>query len=86
MSVTKEKTTFENTTLVKDSYGKSLVRLTKVIRDSTPPKWKEITVETELIGPEFAGCYYDGDNSRIVATDSMKNTVYVEGAKHNQQH
>ncbi len=83
MSVTKEKTTFENTTLVKDSYGKSLVRLTKVIRDSTPPKWKEITVETELIGPEFAGCYYDGDNSRIVATDSMKNTVYVEGAKHN---
>lgn len=83
MSVTKEKTAFENTTLVKDSYGKSLVRLTKVIRDTTPPKWKEITVETELIGPEFAGCYYDGDNSRIVATDSMKNTVYVEGAKHN---
>lgn len=69
-------------TLVRNSYGKSLVRLTKVMRASTPPKWKEITVETELFGDQFAGCYYDGDNSKVVATDSMKNTVYVEGAKH----
>lgn len=69
-------------TLVKNSYGKSLVRLTKVIHESTPPKWKEITVETELMGDEFAGSYYDGDNSKIVATDSMKNTVYVVGANH----
>lgn len=76
---TKEKTF--NSTLVKNSYGKSLVRLTKIMRDSTPPRWKEITVETELIGPDFAGCYYDGDNSKIVATDSMKNTVYVHGAR-----
>lgn len=82
MTATKERTAFENTTLVRDSYGKSLVRLTKVLRDSKPARWHEITVETELVGPEFAGCYYDGDNSRIVATDSMKNTVYVEGAKH----
>lgn len=82
MTATKEKTTFENTTLVKNSYGKSAVRLTKVIRDKTPPRWHEITVETELIGPEFDGCYYEGDNSKIVATDSIKNTVYVEGAKH----
>lgn len=79
-SKTKERTSLN--TLVKDSYGKSLVRLTKVKRDGKTPEWKEITVETELLGPEFANCYYDGDNSMIVATDSMKNTVYVEGAKH----
>lgn len=72
-----------STTLVRNSYGKSLVRLTKVMREHTPPKWKEITVETELFGDEFDGCYYEGDNSRIVATDSMKNTVYVVASKHN---
>ncbi|MDR3617129.1 MAG: urate oxidase [Candidatus Obscuribacterales bacterium] len=69
-------------TLVQNSYGKSIVRLTKINRESTPPTWKEITVDTELLGDEFAGCYYDGDNSKVVATDSMKNTVYVEGSKH----
>ncbi len=68
-------------TLVKDSYGKSLVRLTKINRSGKVPTWKEITVETELAGPEFGGCYYEGDNSKIVATDSQKNTVYVMGAR-----
>ena len=68
-------------TLVKDSYGKSVVRLTKINRSGKVPTWKEITVETELTGPDFSGCYYEGDNSKIVATDSMKNTVYVIGAR-----
>ncbi len=68
-------------TLVKNSYGKSLVRLTKINRSGEIPTWKEITVEIELAGPEFGGCYYEGDNSKIVATDSMKNTVYVIGAR-----
>ncbi len=76
---TKDKTFVS--TLVKDSYGKSLVRLTKINRSGKVPTWREISVETELIGPEFSGCYYDGDNTKIVATDSMKNTVYVIGAK-----
>jgi len=69
-------------TLKSNSYGKSMVRLTKVDRHSTPPRWKEITVETELRGEEFESCYLDGDNSKIVATDSIKNTVYVMASKH----
>jgi len=77
--MTKEKS-FAST-LVKDSYGKSAVRLTKVNRSGKVPTWKEIAVEIELIGPEFSGCYYKGDNSKIVATDSMKNTVYAIGAR-----
>ena len=68
-------------TLKSNSYGKSMVRLTKVDRKSTPPRWKEITVETELRG-DFDTCYSDGDNSKIVATDSIKNTVYVMASKH----
>lgn len=81
MSVTPTKETAFASTLVKDSYGKSLVRLTKINRSGKVPTWKEVTVEVELAGPEFSGCYYEGDNSKIVATDSMKNTVYVYGAR-----
>lgn len=55
--------------------------MTKINRSGKVPTWKEITVEIELAGPEFGGCYYEGDNSKIVATDSMKNTVYVFGAR-----
>jgi len=82
MSVSKTKEKTFVSTLVKNSYGKSLVRLTKIKRDGKHPEWKEITVEIVLTGPEFAGCYYDGDNSKVIATDSMKNAVYIEGAKH----
>lgn len=81
MTVGKTKERPLTTTLVKNSYGKSLVRLTKVNRSGKTPTWKEMTVETELFG-DFADCYYDGDNTKIVATDSMRNTIYVIGAKH----
>jgi urate oxidase len=82
MTASNVKEKSHTSTLVQNSYGKSIVRLTKINRESNPPTWKEITVDTDLHGDEFAGCYYDGDNSKIIATDSMKNTVYVEGAKH----
>ncbi|HEY9717021.1 MAG TPA: urate oxidase [Trichormus sp.] len=72
---------YTSTTLLNNSYGKSRVRLTKIIRESSPPKWKEITVESELIGDEFDSCYYDGDNSKIVTTDAQKNTVYAIASK-----
>ncbi len=82
MTASNVKEKSHTSTLIQNSYGKSIVRVTKINRESKPPTWKEITVDTELQGDEFAGCYYDGDNSKIVATDSMKNTVYVQAAKH----
>ncbi len=78
-----QETKYALTKLLNNSYGKSRVRLTKVMRESSPPKWKEITVESELIGDEFDGCYYDGDNSKIITTDAQKNTVYVIASKNN---
>jgi urate oxidase len=78
-----KETKFKTTTLVKDSYGKSRIRLAKVMRETSPPKWREMTVESELFGNEFASCYYEGDNSKIITTDAQKNTVYVIAAKHN---
>ena len=73
---------FATTVLVKDSYGKSRIRLTKIMRETSPPKWRELTVESELIGNEFGSCYYEGDNSKIITTDAQKNTVYVTASKH----
>ncbi|MEM6332040.1 MAG: factor-independent urate hydroxylase [Planctomycetota bacterium] len=62
--------------LTANSYGKSKVRLTKVIRRGALHDVLEMAVDIRLEG-DFAASYTDGDNTRVVATDSMKNTVYV---------
>jgi urate oxidase len=62
-------------TLAENSYGKSSVRVMKVKRDRplhTVWEWK---VEVLLSG-DFTTCFTDGDNSAILPTDTMKNTVY----------
>lgn len=63
-----------------NSYGKSQVRLTKVSRNGSLHDIQEMTVSIELEGA-FEQSYYAGDNSSLVATDSMKNTVYVLAAE-----
>jgi urate oxidase len=61
--------------LAENTYGKSSVRLMKVKRDATQHSVKEWKVEVLLSG-DFTSCFTDGDNSRILPTDTMKNTVY----------
>lgn len=58
------------------SYGKSRVRLTKVNRDTAVHQITELSVDVELDG-DFDAAYTRGDNSKVVATDTMKNTVYA---------
>jgi urate oxidase len=67
--------------LVENSYGKSAVRLTKVTRYADRHELKELSVSIQLQG-DFAGSYTDGDNSKVIATDTIKNTVYALGAQH----
>jgi urate oxidase len=67
--------------LAKNSYGKSQVRLTKVTRRGERHELMELSANIELEG-EFTESYTAGDNSRIVATDTMKNTVYALAATH----
>jgi urate oxidase len=62
--------------LTHNAYGKSLVRLTRVSRHADRHEVKELCVSIQLEG-DFAACYQRGDNSQIVATDTMKNTVYI---------
>jgi urate oxidase len=58
------------------SYGKSRVRLTKVFRDGPVHELAELSVDVELDG-DFELAYTAGDNSRVIPTDTMKNTVYA---------
>ena len=62
-------------TLAENSYGKSRVRLAKVKRHSDRHDFCEWTIEILLKG-DFASCFVAGDNSKILPTDTMKNTVY----------
>jgi urate oxidase len=59
-----------------NAYGKSRVRLTRVTRHPDRHDLKELTIAVRLEG-DFAISYTAGDNSTLVATDTMKNTVYV---------
>jgi urate oxidase len=68
-------------TLGHNSYGKNGIRLTKVVRNGPRHELFEITANIELEG-DFAAAYTDGDNRNCVATDSMKNTVYVLAKEH----
>jgi urate oxidase len=62
-------------TLAENSYGKSRVRLVKVKRHPDRHDFREWTIEIVLQG-DFESCFIDGDNSKILPTDTMKNTVY----------
>jgi urate oxidase len=61
--------------LAENRYGKSRVRLVRVKRHADRHDFSEWQVEVLLRG-DFASCFEDGDNSKILATDTMKNTVY----------
>ena len=61
--------------LAENRYGKSRVRLMKVTRHAHGNDLREWTVQVLLRG-DFASAHIDGDNSKILATDTMKNTVY----------
>jgi len=61
--------------LGENRYGKARVRVMKVVRHETHHAMKEWNVRVLLHG-DFESCFTDGDNSRILPTDTMKNTVY----------
>jgi urate oxidase len=61
--------------LAENCYGKSRVRLMKVTRDAHGNELREWTVQVLLKG-DFDSAHVDGDNSKILPTDTMKNTVY----------
>jgi urate oxidase len=67
--------------LTANSYGKSAVRLTKVVRNNNVHAIHEMDVEILLEG-NFENVYTQGDNNSCIPTDTMKNTVYALAKKH----
>ena len=61
--------------LTENRYGKSRVRLMKVTRHDHGHDLREWTVQVLLKG-DFESAHLEGDNSKILPTDTMKNTVY----------
>ena len=62
-------------------YGKSAIRLVKVVRGETPHRVRDLTIAIALEG-DFAASYRDGDNAAVIATDTMKNTAYALAGEH----
>jgi urate oxidase len=67
--------------LAANRYGKSAIRLVKIVRAGDQHAVRDLTVAIALEG-DFASSYVDGDNSLVVATDTMKNTVYALAREH----
>ncbi|MFN2453377.1 MAG: factor-independent urate hydroxylase [Pyrinomonadaceae bacterium] len=62
--------------LVHNNYGKSRVRLMKVARRGELHELQEVIVKIAFEG-EFTAVHTVGDNSSVLPTDTMKNTVYA---------
>jgi urate oxidase len=62
-------------------YGKSAIRLVRVIRDGERRRVRDLTVAIALEG-DFDAAHMAGDNMNVIATDTMKNTVYAFAREH----
>ncbi|HSC03185.1 MAG TPA: urate oxidase [Solirubrobacteraceae bacterium] len=62
-------------------YGKSEVRLVKVSRRAGGHDLLDLTVGVGLEG-DFDAAYTAGDNTGLLATDTMRNTVYALAKEH----
>ena len=68
------------TELGSNRYGKQSIRLVRVVRGPVH-RVRDVTVDVSLEGG-FGAAFTDGDNSPVVATDTMKNTVYALAPEH----
>ena len=66
--------------LGRNSYGKSGIRLVRVDRSGGNHDVSDLTIAVRLEG-DFEAAHVAGDNSLVVATDTMKNTAYALAKK-----
>lgn len=66
--------------LVQSAYGKSRVRLVQVRRHGDRHDIRDLTVAIQFKG-HYDESFVAGDNSAVLPTDTMKNTVYALAAR-----
>ena len=64
-----------------NAYGKSGIRLVKLARRGDRHEIRDLTVAVRFEG-HFEAAHDDGDNSAVLPTDTMKNTVYALAKDH----
>src|SRR4029077_14908925 len=69
------------TKLVANRYGKGRVRVLKILRDGTTHRLKDLNVTAMLEG-DLESSYTSADNSKVVPTDTIKNTINALTKKH----
>lgn len=67
--------------LVSNNYGKSQVRLVKLVRHAERHEVRDLAVNVQLEG-DYVAAHVTGDNADVLPTDTMKNTVYVLAKLH----
>jgi urate oxidase len=67
--------------LGRHGYGKSAVRVVKVTRTPGRHALRDLTVDVALEG-DFEAAHLSGDNSALLATDTMRNVVYALARTH----
>ncbi len=66
--------------LGQNRYGKSAIRVVKIARRAGGHRVRDLTVAVALEGA-FDAAHVEGDNAAVIATDTMKNTVYAFAAE-----
>ena len=67
--------------LGKNAYGKNAVNLSRIIRFPDHNEFRQVSVNISLQG-DFETAHTEGDNSKILPTDTQKNTVYSLAKEH----
>ena len=62
--------------MIDNNYGKARVRVMKIARKDDFHEMQSITVKIAFEG-DFDEVHTLGDNSKVLPTDTMKNTVYT---------
>ncbi|MBV8711447.1 MAG: hypothetical protein JOY56_06695, partial [Solirubrobacterales bacterium] len=67
--------------LGQNNYGKSEVRVVKVIRGPEQHEIRDLWIDVALEG-DFRAAHVSGDNTGLLATDTMRNTCYALAKEH----
>src|SRR5690242_792008 len=64
-----------------NQYGKAETRVVRIYRDSPRHEIRDITVSTSLRG-DFTSAHVTGDQSKVLPTDTQKNTCFAFAKQH----
>lgn len=65
-----------------NKYGKAENRVVRIVRDTPRHEIVDLNVTSQLRGAALVDSYLTGDNSRVVATDTQKNTIFAFAKEH----